>query len=113
VFAAWSYVVDDFDTGQSQIAGSVPAVEVMQMGPQVDSVTVPAHTELQVMSHDEFLDDLSADARAIAYTMPSQWNQSFLAATAFGVGEDKCAGHGFEPTTKCTPCLHSRGLQFL
>jgi hypothetical protein len=76
----------------------------MQIGPQVDSVTLAAHTEFQQMTHDEFLQDLSSAARAIAYTIPSQWNQSFLSATMFGVGEDKCTGRRFEPTTRGTPC---------
>ena len=75
----------DFDTGMSQVEGAVPAVEIMQMGPQASAVLLPDVSEIAAQSEAAFASSLSSAAQAIAATMPGDWGTLVYSATVYGV----------------------------
>jgi hypothetical protein len=81
----------DFDTGMSQVSAAVPAVEIMQVGPQASTVSIPAVTDMLERSESAFEQSLSPEALFFIQNMPEPWSTHTYAATIYGVGNDNPA----------------------
>ena len=81
----------DFDTGQSLLSTAGTAVECMQMSTEAAALEFPpdGSTELLQLPQADFIAGLSDSARAVALTMPSNWNTMITYATQYGIGADK------------------------
>ncbi len=81
----------DFDTGLSQVGGAVPAVELMQIGPQATAVLLPNVTEIRQRSRADLPSVVSAAGVAALSGLGAQWSTSYYLASAYGVGGDNPA----------------------
>ena len=74
----------------SQVQGSELAIEMMQMGPQATFLQRAAVTEIMQYGSWSEVPSLSAQARAIAATMPNEdnWPSVVNHGTIYGVGDD-------------------------
>ena len=74
------------DAGMSLLQGAQPAIEAMQMGPQAVLLELPWETEILQFPAWADVPSLTAQARAIAATMPEPWGTIINHGTVYGVG---------------------------